>query len=365
MTIQSSTSLPITDDELQLNLYDNAIDSIRHAVEHYSSADPVETRRYKYAILHLAQGVTLLLKERLSHEHPNFIFSNVVDSEKTVDMDQAINRLENIAKVDLGSRKELIQELARLRNRVEHYSININKRQAASIIARVVVFLIFFIRDELNRDFRKEIGEENWTALQTIEEYLSHAKREAEIRLKADGNPIFLCDVCQSNTATINKRHPNEPDRRKINYSVVTCLVCQKLVAYREECRGCGKEMLLHDPARLNWESYCSECGQKAREEFPKLALPTFAIEVKNFFQEHETITTEKLLELLQNVASLGSSRYTHVDQLIQQRVIDFVSDIDREAYHPGSMDGPGYEIAFKWIHDSGKADSSSHLESG
>jgi hypothetical protein len=56
--------------ELKLNLYQNAIDSIKHGIEHYTT-DTDETRRYKYTILHLAHGVLLILKERLGQEHPS------------------------------------------------------------------------------------------------------------------------------------------------------------------------------------------------------------------------------------------------------------------------------------------------------
>ena len=151
--------------QLKLNLYDNAIDSIKHAIEHYTN-DPTETRRYKYAILHLSQGVTLLLKERLSREHPYFIYKNVSNPEGvTVDADMAIARLKSIAKVDLGDAEKTVRELARLRNNIEHYHVSLPKQQADSVIGRVVPFLGSFVRNELGREFQQEVGQQTWNVI--------------------------------------------------------------------------------------------------------------------------------------------------------------------------------------------------------
>ncbi|MGI0015071.1 MAG: hypothetical protein ACREBU_16765, partial [Nitrososphaera sp.] len=311
--------------ELELSLYENAIDSIKHAIEHYTQ-DPIEKRRYKYAILHLSQGVLLLLKERLRREHPNFVFTNVTDEGKTVDVEVAISRLERIAKVDLGLAKDSIQELASVRNRMEHYVINLSKQQADSIIGRVVPFLVAFTRDELHRDFPNEIGMETWQALLAIETYLTNAIRAAELRIREDKKVPFYCNRCQANTAVETSYGADE---WSLNYILISCLVCLSDISIRAECRECKTEIIRNqgeppssdfrkmvDPIVSHY-SYCSECKAKLHQEFPNIRVPTFVAEVRRWFQKHPTITTEQLYALLRNVLLAGpTSRYLYPEEL-------------------------------------------------
>ena len=201
--------------QLNLNLYENAIDSIKHAIEHYT-IDPVEKRRYKYAILHLSQGVALLLKERLTREHPNLIYTNVSDEGKTVDIETTISRLEKIAKVDLTSARGVILELASLRNQLEHFAVDISQQQADSIIGRIVPFIVSFVRDELGKSFQHEIGDGNWRALLQIQGYRESAIRGAENKIKQQNRTAFLCSKCQAHTAIAILRGPEDNDKWKL-----------------------------------------------------------------------------------------------------------------------------------------------------
>lgn len=66
--------------ELKYNLFENAIDSIKHGIEHFLGAqkDPkTEGRHYKYSILHAIQGAELFLKERLLRINVILIYSNI------------------------------------------------------------------------------------------------------------------------------------------------------------------------------------------------------------------------------------------------------------------------------------------------
>lgn len=350
--------------ELQLNLYENAIDSIKHAVEHYTQ-DTDEARRYKYTILHLAQGVVLLLKERLRREHPNFVFTNVARSSKTVDVDTAISRLEKIAGVDLGYARNIVEELASLRNGIEHYAVNISKQQADSIIGRTMPFLIAFCRDELKKDFPREIGAETWQALLTIETYLASAIRAVEQRLRAEGKRSFYCRRCQAKTAIETSYGETEWE---INHTVVSCLVCLDDAFIRTECRECKKEISIEPYRSSTFEyyvtadrgspnySYCTDCVAKLHQEFPNFRLPTFVAEVRRWFQEHDVMTTEQLYAVLWNVFFAGpTSRPTLLEELYEKGVIDFVYDHDREVYlatrHIMPMPWEGFKqhACFRW----------------
>jgi hypothetical protein len=323
---------PLKLSDLELSLYENAVDSIKHGIEHYV-ADADEKRRYKYAILHLSQGIALLLKERLKREHPNFIFSNVATEGKTVDVDTAISRLERIAKVDLGYAKEAILELASLRNKTEHYAVKISKHQVDSIIGRVVPFLVTFTRDELKKSLQFELGEENWQALLAMRGYVESAIRHAELRIRSEDKEAFLCDKCQAYTAVETSRHPREEDEWTLNYSVISCLVCLDITFVRTRCRQCGKEIISRNQPVVQFMSYCDDCAAGLKQEFANFKNPQFVGEVRRWFSKHDSITAEQLFRLLRNVSTAGSSAPSYLSELIDKKAIKFVHDYEQAKY--------------------------------
>jgi len=326
--------------ELQLSLYENAVDSIQHAIEHYTQ-DRDERRRYKYTLLHLAQGVMLLLKERLKREHPCLIFNNVADDSKTIDIETTVIRLEKIAKVDLGNGKGIIQELARVRNGIEHYAVAISRHQADSIIGRLVPFLVEFCQSQLGVDFAREIGDDTWQALLSIEDYLVNAIRGAEQKIKAEGIKSYFCKRCRADTAIETATsHTNSQDR----FAFVSCLVCGDDVFVRATCRECGEDVLT-DPwesgyynrrlvDRANIHNYCSKCIATMSIKYPDLSQPLFGAEVARWFHEHDTISSEQLMVLLATVQHAGpTSRPRFIKEIFDQGYIDFSDEIYRRRY--------------------------------
>lgn len=318
--------------KLELSLYDNAIDSIKHAVEHYVS-DQSESRRYKYAILHLSQGVNLLLKERLSREHPNFIYVKVTDKDTTIDVKEAIARLEKIANVNLGSFKDIILELVALRNRIEHYSVDIPKQQADSIIGRTIPFLVTFVQDEFNRSFTLQIGQDNWQALLMIQDYLTSAVRGAEARIKSDGKKAYLCPKCGGHTATETGEQTDPTDQLHVFLVVISCLVCLSTLSTTTVCRECRKELVVQPGTIVQRSNYCNECDQKVSQEFNGFRKPRYVAEIRRWFRSHSTITGAQLYQLLQNITTVGSSAPGYLHEMIDKGVIDFVHHSSRIKY--------------------------------
>ena len=65
--------------ELQQNLLDNALDFMLSAAEAVSRDEG--RRTLKDAVLHLGNGIELLLKARLAREHWSLIFSDINKSQ--------------------------------------------------------------------------------------------------------------------------------------------------------------------------------------------------------------------------------------------------------------------------------------------
>src|SRR5262245_55387202 len=86
------------DDKFTFSLLQNAIDSLERSVDLLAwREEPNEAKRMKQAILSVAHGVELLLKERLRQIHPALVWENVDKypglSARTVTVDAALGRL--------------------------------------------------------------------------------------------------------------------------------------------------------------------------------------------------------------------------------------------------------------------------------
>ena len=113
--------------KIEFDLLANATDSITQAIELLAWKDePSDARRLKQAVLAVAHGVELLLKERLRRVHPVLIWENVDRfpslSARTVTVDTALSRLVRIGGLmSLNDDSELISSLRDTRNAIEHY----------------------------------------------------------------------------------------------------------------------------------------------------------------------------------------------------------------------------------------------------
>lgn len=193
--------------KIEFDLLTNAIDSIDHAIELLAWKDePNDARRLKQAVLAVAHGVELLLKERLRKVHPVLIWENVDKfpslSARTVTVDVALNRLMNIGGLEfLELDSQLIKSLRDTRNAIEHYAWIATKNEADQIIGQALGFALHFAKNELNYEFfgyhtRKddtlqsllEVNPEFATAFR--ERYEQHAKNSGEFN--------FLCYFCHT-----------------------------------------------------------------------------------------------------------------------------------------------------------------------
>lgn len=150
--------------KIKFNLLGNAIDSIERGIEliawkaESGDARRGDARRLKQAVLSVAHGVELLLKERLRRVHPVLIWENVDKfpslSARTVTVDIAIGRLEKIGGITLSrADSDLIRSLRDTRNAIEHYAWTTTKDEAEQIIGEALGFAIHFAKEELAHNF--------------------------------------------------------------------------------------------------------------------------------------------------------------------------------------------------------------------
>lgn len=145
--------------KIEFDLLANAIDSIDHAIELVAWRDGrSESRQLKQAILAIAHGAELVLKERLRRIHPSLLWE-VVDkypslNARTVTAEGAMVRLANIGGINFEREDvELIRSLRATRNAIEHHAWTTTKEEADAIVGRALEFTLRFSKAELEYDF--------------------------------------------------------------------------------------------------------------------------------------------------------------------------------------------------------------------
>lgn len=193
--------------KIEFNILANATDSITQAIALIAWRDePDDTRRLKQAVVAIAHGVELLLKERLRRVHPVLIWENVDKfpslSARTVTVDAALNRLVRIGGLQLlKDDTELIASLRDTRNAIEHYAWTTTKAEADRIVGQALEFALHFAKTELSYDFFG-FGTHKDGTLEDLLDSNSHfadafQDRDKKLAREAD-EPKILCDYCHS-----------------------------------------------------------------------------------------------------------------------------------------------------------------------
>lgn len=193
---------------IQFDLLTNATDSISYAIELLAWPDiRNDERRMKQAILSISQGVELLLKERLRRVHPAFLFEDIdkfpsLDA-RTVGAERALVRLKSIAGYEVrDSDKQLMRDLRRTRNAIEHAEWHTTLAEAKAIVGPALSFAIDFAKTELDRDLTYEFRrEDTWDQLlaELHEFAAAHARRLAS-NAGVDQVNLMPCQHCHHET---------------------------------------------------------------------------------------------------------------------------------------------------------------------
>jgi hypothetical protein len=164
----------MTIENISLNLLENGLDFIIRGLDELFNDSEYEERfitpvsqpqkDYKYGIIHLYAGFLLLLKEKLSRDTPNFIYSNIENVEdrlrrgetlNTVNFNEAIKRLKNLDEIEnrvnfSDSDMSVIRQVQKYRNDFEHYKIeNIDTLKLKKVIIDFIDLINRFINQHL------------------------------------------------------------------------------------------------------------------------------------------------------------------------------------------------------------------------
>ena len=265
-----------TNDQIALlptNLLDNALDFLLSAAESVRRDDG--PRSLKDAVLHLANGIELLVKSRLTREHWSLIFSNVNQAGygelakadfASVDFPTAVKRLEQIAGVPIDkSVTSHIDNLRKLRNQLTHFTATLDSAQTKSLVAKSMAFSVEFCeqQDMITADTEKRVGEIH-ANLTELQEFVDD--RMKSISGEWEGALICECPECWQEALVIDA---GEADckfcRRKIDPQE---LASNKSEGPVEDCPECGAEstfaFVLYTNDSMGW--LCFACGEGGQD---------------------------------------------------------------------------------------------------
>ena len=146
------------------NLTDNAYSFINESLLNVRKSKRHEYY-WSFAILHIIQGLELLMKEVLRREHPVLVFENIETQKNTVSISQALERLIRVAQVDVDAKERgMIRRAINYRNLITHYEYSLNEKHFKSVYIQLFEFLHYFHHKHLNAELHEHISKARWKA---------------------------------------------------------------------------------------------------------------------------------------------------------------------------------------------------------
>lgn len=146
----------------KLSLIENSYNFLNQSLRHYRKAAR-NVHEWPFALLHITQSIELMLKHVLRQTHPVLIFEDIDHPRRTVSLEQALKRLEAVAKVTVGDKEKVnIQRAADYRNKIVHYEFELNKFECKNIFAQLFEFVRFFHNKYLGEEIHAHVVREMW-----------------------------------------------------------------------------------------------------------------------------------------------------------------------------------------------------------
>lgn len=201
--------------EHELDLLENAVDSLNEALRKYQEGTKGDLRAYKFAILHFAHFVELLFKYYVTQSHPLLIykdpFSKNLKKERTIGLWEAVQFLKNEGKDVDPSFFSDMEWLKKLRNDIEHHKFTMNVAEVRRALGRLTQSVIDFNDTHADIDIYDHIDSDTFKVFEELADEhkaeLANAQREAAEE-SPDGD-AHDCTICWSkNTAIrVNKKY--------------------------------------------------------------------------------------------------------------------------------------------------------------
>lgn len=246
--------------KIEFSLQENVTDYIEKGLDELVNSH--DKNHLKYATLNISQAIELALKLKLSHHYPDAIFSNKKKN-KTIELNEAMKRIEDIGIIINEKHKASIFALRDLRNDYTHLTGKYNVKTLSMVISNCIDFLNVFLDTQLRISIRDIAKKENWEyILERIESIKMYELQKASVIIDRLTKSFFTvanyqgksivaeCPLCLTDTMIIKNRMKVYP------YWQGKCIICE-LSALLTQCQFCGKVIVDYGCSEV-----CYECGQ-------------------------------------------------------------------------------------------------------
>ncbi len=271
-----------------LQLYNNAINSIKLGIEDYKLAK-MNPNRIISSIRNIDAGILLLMKEELRRKSPKDIpelllfdniklsydkktnkFSNVAGSKKTVTYDK-INVYFKMLGEPLNKKARLaLDNLHKERNNIEHHHPTLNDKSMESLIANSTIIISELLKNYLEEIPIQVLGE-TWSEMLQIKDLYDFEKKEIDNNLKKllESGEITKfqfdlikngkCSECGAQLLNVNDNGMGE--------QIINCKACDEeyemrdlISDYIEDNYSLSYRDIKHGEQDIVFE--CPECGE-------------------------------------------------------------------------------------------------------
>jgi len=232
-------------DKIQLDLFDNALDSLNESLEKYKQGSKGDTRAYKFCIQHLSHFLELIFKYYVYQCHPLLIYKNpfaknIKEDAFTITLTDAINFLKNEGRNLPEEFEKDLNWLKNLRNKIEHHRFSMSLDEVKETIGRLINALVKF--DELydNLGIIEYIPEKHYFLFfELAYSYEERLKKAQDIANTYSYHPkrnpeqfTVMCEECHHETMT-----PNEESATGYRCSFCGCEDSDNIMV---QCTYCG-----------------------------------------------------------------------------------------------------------------------------
>lgn len=191
--------------DFKLNLKENAVDFVEKSLEEFVRGhEDQNPREFKYAIIHLAQGLELFLKHILYEEHPYLIYDFPETEGKakkpwhTVKVDQAIIRISKIYEFDFkkGDREgQILGAIKDSRNDFIHHEVDLKGKEPFTRYAETFKVINWILKETLNVTLNDLLSEEHWEMFTTIDK--AHKSYKEGVSPLKFNRVLVPCPICR------------------------------------------------------------------------------------------------------------------------------------------------------------------------
>ncbi|MCC8957681.1 hypothetical protein H8B02_30905 [Bradyrhizobium sp. Pear77] len=218
----------------KLDLLNNSISYFREAVA-YAQHETLETKHWKFAIVHVVQAMELAFKERLRRIHPTFIYENIDRGDRTVTLRAALARLRNpkIGNMPISDAEaNKIEKAFELRNQLTHFEFDHLREHIELKFAEIFSFMIFFYRLHLSLDTSEFIDEDQHARIIKLVRARAELMARALEYMKSRGHlTVWCCPSCVEDMFVVEEQQ---------------CCFCHHKESI-VECPSCGTESFESD----------------------------------------------------------------------------------------------------------------------